>query len=171
MKRRSFLKGVAASLPAGLALGSTATEQTSKVANPPPGGYHPGAIVNEYTAFLPGEKELLNQSIDIRHPHLDFLGVEASVAGEHRAVRIGQTIQGWKLLAILPWHNGLPTAVFEKHVTHQGALVFVNEEREIARIPKQIGDLSQIKPRATSSPHGMKLVRPVKYIPGPDEPG
>jgi hypothetical protein len=171
MKRRSFLKGVAASLPAGLALGSAAAEQTPKAAKPPEGGYHPGEIVNDYTACLPGEIELLNQSIEIRHPHLDFLGVKASVGGEQRAVRIGQSIQGWKLLAVLPWHNGLPTAVFEKHVTHQGALVFVNEEREIARIPKQIGDLSQIKPRNTNSPHGVKLVRPVKYIPGPDDPG
>ena len=55
-------------------------------------------------------------------------------------------------MAILPWHNGMPTAVFEKHVTHQGALVFVNAERELARIPKQIGDLSKIKPREIISP-------------------
>lgn len=171
MKRRSFLKGVAASLPAGLVLGSTAAEETTKVVKPSQGSYRPGSIVNEYIAFLPGERELLNQSIKIGLPHLDFPGVEANVAGEHRAVRIGQSIQGWKLLAILPWHNGLPTAVFEKHVTHQGALVFVNEEREIARIPKQIGDLSQIKPRAMNSPHGAKFARPTKYIPGPDDPG
>ena len=25
-------------------------------------------------------------------------------------------------MAILPWHNGMPTAVFEKHVTHQGVI-------------------------------------------------
>jgi hypothetical protein len=171
MKRRSFLKGVAASLPGGVSLGSTLAEQNLEIPKLPKGTYRPGSIVNEYTAFLPGEKALLNQPVEIRHPHLDFLGVEAKVASEQRALRIGQSIQGWKLLAILPWHNGLPTAVFEKHVTHQGSIVFVNEEREIARIPKQIGDLSKIKPRPTDSPHGMKFVRPVKFTPGPDQLG
>ena len=171
MKRRSFLKGVAASLPGGVSLGSTLAEQNLETPKLPKGTYRPGSIVNEYTAFLPGEKALLNQPIEIRHPHLDFLGVEAKVASDQRALRIGQSIQGWKLLAILPWHNGLPTAVFEKHVTHQGSIVFVNEEREIARIPKQIGDLSKIKPRPTDSPHGMKFVRPVKFTPGPDQLG
>ncbi len=171
MKRRSFLKGVAASLPAGVILGSAAAEQISDTSKAPQGSYRPGGIVNEFTCFLPGERDLLNQPIEIRHPHLDFLGVEARVAGEQRAVRIGQTIQGWKLLAVLPWHNGLPTAVFEKHVTHQGLIVYVNEEGEIARIPKQIGDLSKIKPRSTNAKHGMKFARPAKFTPGPDHLG
>ena len=168
MQRRSFLKGIAASLPAGAILGNEGIGQVPAATKLPRGAYRPGAIVNEYTLFLPGEKELLEQPVKIGHPHADFLGVEATVGAERQMLKIGQSIRGWKLLAILPWHNGLPTAVFEKHVTHQGALLFVNEEGEVARVPKQIGDLSKIKPRATDSPHGMKFVRPSRFVPGPD---
>ena len=170
MQRRSFLQGVAATLPASAVLGNTLDQKTPP-SKPPSGNYQPGAIANEYTLFLPGEKELLDQTIAIGKPESDFVGVDATVGSEKRTLRIGQSIQGWKLLAILPWHNGLPTAVFEKHVTHQGMLVFVNEEREVTRIPKQIGDLSKIRPRPMNSPHGVKFSRPRKFVPGPDQLG
>lgn len=38
---------------------------------------------------------------------------------------------------------------------------------EIASIPKRIGDLSQIRPRPTSTPYNIKLERPRQYVPGP----
>jgi hypothetical protein len=172
MRRRSFLKGVAVSLnTAAIMGGSASAEQVSEPPKLPKGTYRPGSIVNEYISFLSGERELLNQPLTIARPQMDFLGVDATVNGERRTLKIGQSIKGWKLLAILPWHNGLPTAVFEKHVTHRGAIVFINEEREVARIPKQIGDLSKIGPRGTNSPHGMKFIRPTKFVPGPDTLG
>ena len=37
----------------------------------------------------------------------------------------GEVIGGWELVAMLPWMNGTPTAVFEKNVTHQGDILYV----------------------------------------------
>jgi hypothetical protein len=41
----------------------------------------------------------------------------------------------------------------------------------ILRIPKRIGSLAKIRPRPTSSPHGIRFTRQVPYVPAPDEPG
>jgi hypothetical protein len=170
MKRRSFLKAGAAAVPgiAGFRLPVFGqTPEASTVHRK----YTPGNIVNEYTAFLPGEQQALSQKIEVPRIVMQYQTVEASVGGEQKTLKVGESIQGWKLLAVLPWHNGMPTAVFEKHVTHQGALVFVNAGRELARVPKQIGDLSKIKPREIISPPGMKFERPPELTPGPDQLG
>ena len=87
-----------------------------------------------------------------------------------RPIKVGESAQGWKLLTILPWHNGFAVAVLEKHVTHQGVIAFVTAERELARMPKQIGDLSQIKPRL-SGVREVRFKRPEKYAPRPDTLG
>ena len=86
-------------------------------------------------------------------------------------MRPGESVDGWELVAILGWLNGAPTAVFEKHVTHQGALAYVTEQGVIALIPKRVGDLSRIRPRPTAVSHGGGLERPARYTPGPDVPG
>ena len=54
-ERRSFLK-VAALVPAVLSGQSVAEATSQRVAHPPRTKYQPGTILNEYTAFLPGEK-------------------------------------------------------------------------------------------------------------------
>ena len=77
---------------------------------------------------------------------------------------------GLEAATILPWHNGFAVAVLEKHVTHQGVIAFVTADRELARDPKQIGDLSQIKPRLS----GVREVRfkwPEKICSRPDTLG
>ncbi len=43
-------------------------------------------------------------------------------------------------------------------------------EGVIARIPKGIGDLSQIRPRPTNTVNG-QLERPLRFVPGPDVTG
>ena len=170
MKRRSFLKGVAASVPSLAVLRPSLFGQAAS-SDPAARSYAPGVILNEYTAFLPGEREALDQKITLGRIATQDRTVDAIVDGEQKTLRIGQSIQHWKLLTILPWHNGMPTAVFEKHVTHQGALVFVNAERELARIPKQIGDLSKIRPREIVSPPGLKFDLPSEITHGPDRLG
>jgi hypothetical protein len=166
MKRRAFLQRAAAA-PALAAL-APHTLQAANGSAPslPAGRYTPGRIVNEYNLLLPGEREELKNS-----PRVLSIAagkVVASLGSERKTLAPGETIRGWQLLAILPWLNGTPTAVFEKHVTHQGALVYLTEKAEIARVPKRIGDLSQIRPRPTSTPHNVKLERPRQYVPGPD---
>ena len=128
-------------------------------------------ILNEYTAFLPGEAEALGAKISAHRIDVEYREVEASVAGEHKKITIGDSVSGWKLLAILPWHNGRPTAVFEKHATYQGALAFVTADRELARIPKQIGDLSKIEPHEVVEPSKVKFERPATITYGPDTLG
>jgi hypothetical protein len=170
MRRRSFLKRAAA-LPA---LGSAVVGSKPAPTQPrpegksalKPGRYAPGRIPNEYSLFLPGEREALAHS-----PRVASIEREAVTARDgtmSKALRLGDSISGWQLVAILPWLNGTPTAVFEKHVTHQGAIVYVTAAGEIARIPKRIGDLSKIRPRPTNTPHGIKFERPARYVPGPD---
>jgi hypothetical protein len=128
----------------------------------------PGHIPNEFNLVLPGEREALQTS-----PGVDSFQegtVRARLGSETKTLRAGDSIGGWHLVAVLPWENGTPTAVFEKHVTHQGAIAYVTEMGEIAHIPKRIGDLSKIRPRPTSTPHGVKLERPASRvgISGPD---
>jgi hypothetical protein len=129
----------------------------------------PARIQNEYTLFLPGEREGLKNS-----PRVESFGdelVTAHVDSESRSLRTGDSIAGWRMVAIVPWLNGIATAVFEKHVTYQGALVYVTTQGEIARIPKRVGDLSRIRPRPINPPHGVKFERPRRYAPAPDVVG
>lgn len=174
MKRRSFLKQ-AASVPAAVAAAhfcSTApaagvlTDSAPQHSAIPHGRYTPGRIPNEYCLYLPGERASLAES-----PRVSSMAegaLTASLAHETKRLKVGDEIQGWRLVAVLGWLNGIATAVFEKHVTHQGAIVYVTEDGEIARVPKRIGDLSRIRPRPTETPHGVKLERPARYVPGPD---
>jgi hypothetical protein len=169
MKRRSFLKR-AAVLPA---LGSAAVKgqhgSTRPAAAPRQlreGAYPPGRIPNEYSLYLPGEREALKDSP--RATRIEREVVAAQQGTVSKTLRVGESIGGWQLVAILAWLNGVPTAVFEKHVTHQGAIVYVTESGEIARIPKRIGDLSKIRPRPVNTPDGVRLERPARYVPGAD---
>jgi hypothetical protein len=132
----------------------------------PTGHFSPGRIVNTFNLYLPGEKEALRDSPRV----VNFAGdqVRADAKGKSATLRVGDSIEGWRLVAILSWLNGVPTAVFEKHVTHQGRIAYVTHAGEIASIPKHIGDLAEISPRPISDPQGLKFERPAAYTPGPD---
>lgn len=126
----------------------------------------PDRIQNEYILFLPGEREALRQSP--RAVAIANENVTASLNSRTAKLAVGESIDGWQLVAIIPWLNGTPTAVFEKHVTHRGMIVFVSEQDTSARIPKFVGDLRKIAPRPINNPRGPKFERPEKYVPGPD---
>jgi hypothetical protein len=166
MRRRSFLKqSVAAPAWAGIAA-SSLRGKTGSATSLPIARYSPGRIVNEYNIYLPGERDALSDS-----PRVVAFGEGSVVAGagsETQNVGLGEKIGGWQLLALLPSLNGAATAVFEKHVTHQGAISYVTEMGEIANIPKRIGELSRIRPRPTDTPHNVKLERSAEYLPGAD---
>ncbi len=176
MRRRLFLKHAAFVPAVGLANGWTAetavqADTVAKTGTNLPlaserGRYHPGRIPNEYSLFLPGEREALKNSP--RVSQLQAGTVLGRLGSEEKKLRPGEAIGGWRLVTVLPRLNGTATAVFEKHVTHQGAIAYVTEAGEIANIPKRIGDLSKIRPRPTSTPHGIKFERPRPYVPGPD---
>jgi len=171
MKRRSFLKQAAA-VPAAVAVGhlgrSGVPPEAERQPRPavPAGRYTPGRVPNEYSLYLPGEREAL--TVSPRVSRIADEVVTASLGHETRNLKAGDEIAGWRLVAIIGWLNGIATTVFEKHVTHQGAIVYVTEDGEIARVPKRIGDLSRIRPRPIDRPHGVKLERPARYVPGPD---
>ena len=166
MKRRAFLQQtVAAPAYAGLAAYALKAE-ASPAGDLPVGRYSPGRIVNEYNLLLPGEAEELKNS-----PHVhSFSGGKAEVlwGDEKKSMAPGEVIGGWELVAMIPWMNGTPTAVFEKNVTHQGVILYVTGMGEIARIPKRLGKLDRVGPRPTSTPHNVKFERPAQYIAGPD---
>jgi hypothetical protein len=164
LERREFLKLLAA-IGADAAVRPTFAFATAL----PQGNYSPGRIPNEYTLWLPSEKQTLENTPAVS----DLRGGEltARVGKTKAQVRIGELVEGWQLLTITEI-NGVRNAVFEKHVTHRGAIAFVTEDRgTIAFIPKYIGDLSRIRPRPTNTPDGIRLERPAHYVPGPDTAG
>jgi hypothetical protein len=166
--RRTFLEGVAS---AGVLEFTRLTPFARALAgaSPSSAGYQPARIDNEYSLFLPGERDAL------AHPPLvsDFSrsGVVLAGSGEARTLRLGDTENGWKLLAVSGL-NGTATAIFEKHVTHRGAIAYVTADRGvIACIPKIIGRLSSIRPRPIGAPADVRLERVPHYVPGPDISG
>ena len=185
LDRRRFLKWAAASaaaLPTGVLRASCAASApatagqpeapSGHAAAPPAPSYPPRRIPNEYSLFLPGEEESLAQA-----PHVTDIQSEsvlASAAGRNssqRRLRIGDELDDWRLVALLPWLNGTPTAVFEKHVAHRGAIVYVTESGELERIPKYIGDLANIRPRPINVEPGKEFVRHATFPAQPDAPG
>jgi hypothetical protein len=127
-------------------------------------------VPNEFTLLLPGEKEMLAQPLRVSRISMETASIGLEIGGTSKTVQVGETAQGWKLLTILPWHNGFTVAVLERHATHQGVIAFLTAERELARIPKQIGDLSKIKPRVAGI-HDVKFKRPEQNRPRPDTLG
>ncbi len=168
MERRSFLKllGVAG---ASSALEATALSWRARGAAAAKGSYSAARIVNEYSAFLPGEREVLAQGPAILEASALGVRIRGGVAGH--VLPVGEAIDGWRLVTVAHM-NGTATAVFEKHVTHRGAIAYVTADRgTIALIPKGIGDLANIRPREIAAPAEAQLRRPARYIPGPDVPG
>jgi hypothetical protein len=166
LDRRDFLKFLSA-VSAASTLGP-AEELFAATANPS-GNYRPGRIVNEYCAFLPGEQAALAEPPKVGT--IDGKGTIANHGGAEQRVAHGENIAGWVLLTTAEI-NGVMTAVFEKHVTHRGAIAYCTERGgTIALIPKQAGDLSKVRPRPTANPHGVKLERPLRMSPGPDVAG
>jgi hypothetical protein len=166
MNRRSFLHTAATSYLVAAAHPSSAAPDARPL---PKGTYHPGRIENEYSLFLAGEKEALVEKLEVTFGNEGAM--TATVAGASQPLKIGQSISGWQLVTVAEI-NGTATAVFEKHVTHQGMIVYITEsEGEILRIPKRVGQLSSIRPRSVNTPHGVRFTRQVPYIPGPDKLG
>lgn len=171
MKRRSFLKYLSALTPvigaerlAARGRAATLAHDSKPVSE---GDHRPGRITNEYNLLLPGEKEAL-QSVP-KVLAIDGETVKAQHEGKTWTLKLAEAMNGWQLVAILSWLNGTPTAVFEKHVTHQGAISYITMQGEIAHIPKRTGDLSKIRPRPVNPPESPGEFKRVKeYAPGPD---
>lgn len=165
LERRDFLKLLAlvgADLGVRSSLG--ATTRAAREAGHAPG--KPGRIPNEYSLLLPGEQEALAEVPAISGVRNGQL--TATLRSSHSVLRPGDALAGWRLLTVAEI-NGVDTAVFEKHVTHRGTIVYVTEQRgAIAVVPKYIGDLSKIRPRPIDASGGVKLTRPAHYVPGPD---
>ncbi len=136
--RRRTFLKAAAAAPAAGALAELGAAMTRLPVES--SGYAPARIENDYSLLLPGEREALAAS------------PTASGAS------------GWRRLATLA--DG--TAVYEKHATHCGMLVYVSAAgAEVARIPKGIGQLARIRPRPVN-PSPARVQRPARYVAGPD---
>ncbi len=168
LDRRTFLQGVATAgameftrlTPLAFALAGKSTGST---------GYRPARIENEYSLFLPGEREALASPPLVAA--MSWNSVVPAAAGTPRTLKIGESENGWKLLAITEF-NGAATAIFEKHVTHRGAIAYVTMDRGvIACIPKVVGQLGSIRPRPVTAPDDVRLERLPHYVPGKDVQG
>lgn len=175
LERRDFLKligltSAGSALPFGVLVYTAPVLATAqKNADHSPRGYAPGRIPNEFSLYLPGEEEALKTVPTVSN--LSSGSVAAKLGTEAMILRQGGSLGGWKLVTISDM-NGVLTAVFEKHVTHRGAIAYVTEgEGTIAWIPKQIGNLNVIRPRPTNTSQGVKLERAAHYVPGPDVTG
>ncbi len=169
LERRQFLKllavaGAGTSVESPFPLSWTGAEAFAQSQS-----HAPGHIPNEYSLFLPGEEEALKSA-----PLISAMQggrVTAAAKGQTLTLHVGEILDGWQLLTVADM-NGVETAVFEKHVTHRGAIAYVTVERGvIACIPKYVGDLSKIRPRPTNTSGGVRFERAAHYVPGPDAPG
>ncbi len=136
--------------------------------------YAPGRIPNEYVLLLPGEAEALAGAPAVRGFQPDsVIATPAAVAAAAapRRLRVGEEVDGWRLVALIPALEGAPAAVFEKHVSHRGAIVYAGERGEFARIPKGIGDLANIRPRPINAAAGARFERQAAFPAQPDAPG
>lgn len=168
LDRREFLELIAA-------LGFTSTLRAAPAPSDldsklPAGPYHPGRISNEYSLFLPGEEAALKTTPTITLVASGAL--TAHLSGRSVKMRPGDQLDGWRLLCIASI-AGQMTGIFEKQASHRGALVYVTEQNGVtAYISKQIGQLANIRPRPTDTPHGIRFVRATHFEPGtPDVPG
>ena len=164
-ERRRFLQGLATA--GGLEFTHlTPFAQALATGTLQKGDYKPGRIQNEYSPFLPGEREALASPPLVAA----IQNQQVTLKNKGRTLKKGESSDGWKLAAII-WTNGADTAIFEKHVTHRGAIAYVTVERGvIANIPKMIGMLSSIRPRQINAPD-VGFRRSLRYTPGPDVPG
>lgn len=165
--RRRFIQG----LYAAGALEFSRLEPVARALAGAPGGaaknYAPGRIQNEYSLFLPGEREALASPPLV----VDFSDAGVVLKAGGAALRVGEQVDGWKLLAVAGY-NGVDTAVFEKHVTHRGAIAYITADRGvIGSIPKMVGDLSTIRPRPVNVSADVRLRNHAQYVPGPDVAG
>ena len=169
LERRQFLKLLAVasagtSVDPGFPFCVTSTEAFAQSQS-----HAPGRIPNEYSLFLPGEEESLKSA-----PLISIIQsgrVTAAAKGQTHILHAGEILDGWQLLTVADM-NGVETAVFEKYVTHRGAIAYVTVERGvIANIPKYVGDLSKIRPRPSNTSGGVRFERAPHYVPGPDVPG
>ena len=168
LNRRDVLKLLAA-IGAGSAVFPSCESMSESASALPKDNYSPGRISNEFSLLLPGEEDVLKAVpavSEIRNGQLT-----AKIGTRLSSLHPGDILDGWQLVTIAEI-DGVTTAVFEKHVTHRGAIVYVTEQQgAVAWIPKYIGDLSRVRPRPTNTPHGIKLERPAYYVPGPDVTG
>jgi len=166
INRRTFLEGLAA---AGIMEFMRLTPLARALAGKPVTGtnYAPARIENEYSLFLPGERQAVSSPPLVA----DFSQKGVVLAGAARAIKVGESENGWKLLGISEF-NGAATAIFEKHVTHRGTIAYVTRDGGvIACIPKAVGRLASIRPRSISAPDNVRLQRVPHYVPGPDIQG
>ncbi|HVA56364.1 MAG TPA: hypothetical protein VNF92_00585, partial [Gemmatimonadaceae bacterium] len=181
INRRRFVQWAAAAavLPRRMLGGSAASPLRLAAARPDASaaaeatrspGYSPGRIPNEYALLLAGEAEALTKAPAARGFRADAV-LAAMPTGPTRWMKVGEEIGGWRLVAVIGDLDGAPTAVFEKHVSHRGAIVYVTARGEIARIPKGIGDLANIRPRPINATPAGRFERQASYPAQPDKPG
>jgi hypothetical protein len=157
MRRRTFLQ--AAGTAALLKKPANASQANTKAEGH---GYSPGRIANDYSLFLPGEREALERTPELARIEREGVAVPRS----NQLIGPGESVEGWLLLAIGEM-NGILTAVFEKNASFQGALVYMTEQGVILHIPKRTGDIRRVRPRPINAPV-IRFTRETPYRPGPD---
>ncbi|MDE3217719.1 MAG: hypothetical protein KGO03_15025, partial [Gemmatimonadota bacterium] len=117
-----------------------------------------------------GEAEALAAVPLVRGFRADAVLAGPSAAAA-RWLKVGEEADGWRVVALIPDLEGAPTAVFERHVSHRGAIVFATQRGEVARIPKGIGDLANVRPRPVNAAADARFTRPADFPAQPDRPG
>ena len=184
MDRRRFRQWVVVATAARLPRGAFQAAPRTATATGAPGigdapaaspalpSYSPARIPNEYALLLPGEADALARAPTVSgFADGSVLATPAAARGAPRRLAVGEEVDGWRLVALFGDLNGAPTAVLEKHVSHRGAIVYLTELGEIARIPKGIGDLANIRPRPVAAPADARFERPATFPAQPDRPG
>ncbi len=161
--RRSFLKGIGATAFAMSEIASHAILEAATFQN---GKFPPGRIPNYYSLLLPGEEKSLTSLPQV--VNITDSDVVVTISGFGRNIKPGTTVDGWHYITNVN-RSGLILAVFEKHVTYQGKIVYLDRQgNQIAAIPKGVGKLSAICPRPINPSGDHEFERAPQFKKGPD---
>ena len=176
LDRRQFFQLLAAAGAAAASAGPAAYAQTASAAQLPARPYHPARIPNEYSLYGPGERDALARPPRIREaggrqleaaPGVPPTAGASSPDSAFQPIAVNGELDGWRLVHVGDI-NGVFTSVWERRATHQGAFAYVTElGGAIAILPKQVGQLSSIRPRPVAEPQRFHR----DQVPGPDIPG
>lgn len=122
INRRTLLKGLSLSALHGIAGQATKASTTFRIQHPAKETLT--SVPNEYSLRLAGEEDLMQRVPDVMK--ITDKTVTVQINDVLQTIQSNGTVDGWHLVAVIDIRDE-PVAVFERHVTHGGMIVFISQ--------------------------------------------